>query len=107
MKKISNEDLITEFHAKSTNSYPGITFEQGKDICMTPWKFLKEEMENGELSEVRFKYFGTFQVYCGRAEIMLSNLKERFKINKIKREEFFRIKDMLDNFLKKQKNGTN
>jgi len=83
------------------SKYPGITIEQAKDICYGPWRFLKSEMENGELSEVRFKYFGTFQVYEGRAINMLENIKERFKFNKIKKEEYFRIKNMLTKFLTK------
>ena len=60
-------------------------------------------MENGELSEVRFKYFGTFQVYPGRAVNLLNNLKERFRFNKVGKEEFFRIKTMLEKFINESK----
>ena len=60
-------------------------------------------MENGELSEVRFKYFGTFQVYPGRAKNLLVNLKERFRFNKVGKEEFFRIKTMLEKFINESK----
>ena len=97
--KLESDKLVTEFYNKKSSKFPGITQEQAKDICYGPWKFLKQEMENGELSEVRFKYFGTFQVYPGRAVNLLNNLKERFRFNKVGKEEFFRIKTMLEKFI--------
>ena len=102
--KLESDKLVIEFHTKMLSRFPGITQEQAKDICYGPWKFLKEEMENGELSEVRFKYFGTFQVYPGRAINLLNNLKERFRCNKVSKDEFFRIKNMLEKFINESKN---
>jgi len=99
--KLTNDDLIVEFHKKMSEKYSDISLEQAKDICYGPWRFLKAEMENGELQEVRFKYFGTFQVYPGRAKNMLVKLKERFRFNKIARTEYYRIKTMLDKFMDK------
>ena len=101
--KLESDKLVIEFYNKKSSEFPGITQEQAKDICYGPWKFLKQEMENGELSEVRFKYFGTFQVYPGRAVNLLNNLKERFRINKVGKEEFFRIKTMLEKFINESK----
>lgn len=101
MKPLTNDELIAEFHKKKKEEYPNINLDQAKEICYGPWRFLKAEMENGELQEVRFKYFGTFQVYPGRAKNMLIKLKERFRFNKIARVEYYRIKDMLDKFMKK------
>ena len=102
--KLESDKLVIEFYNKKSSEFPGITQEQAKDICYGPWKFLKQEMENGELSEVRFKYFGTFQVYPGRAVNLLNNLKERFRFNKVGKEEFFRIKTMLEKFINESKN---
>ena len=101
--KLESDKLVTEFYNKKSSEFTGITQEQAKDICYGPWKFLKQEMENGELSEVRFKYFGTFQVYPGRAVNLLNNLKERFRFNKVGKEEFFRIKTMLEKFINESK----
>lgn len=101
--KLESDKLVIEFYNKKSSEFPGITQEQAKDICYGPWKFLKQEMENGELSEVRFKYFGTFQVYPGRAVNLLNNLKERFRFNKVGKEEFFRIKTMLEKFINESK----
>ena len=102
--KLESDKLVIEFYNKKSSEFPGITQEQAKDICYGPWKFLKQEMENGELSEVRFKYFGTFQVYPGRAVNLLNNLKERFRFNKVSKDEFFRIKNMLEKFINESKN---
>ena len=95
MKKTS-EELIAEHYKNNVSNYPGISLEQAKEICHGPWEFLKKEMQSGELSEVRFKYFGTFQVYPGRAKNMLISLKERFKMNKVNREWYFKTKKMLE-----------
>ena len=101
--KLESDKLVIEFYNKMSSEFPDITLEQAKDICYGPWKFLKEEMQNGELSEVRFKYFGTFQVYPGRAVNLLNNLKERFRFNKVGKEEFFRIKTILEKFINESK----
>jgi hypothetical protein len=101
--KLESDKLVNEFYNKMFPEFPGIIQEQAKDICYGPWKFLKQEMESGELSEVRFKYFGTFQVYPGRAVNLLNNLKERFRFNKVGKEEFFRIKTMLEKFIDESK----
>ncbi len=104
MRKESQE-LVEEYYDEIKDKYPGLTFEQLKEIVFAPWRFLKKEMESGELNEVRFKYFGTFQVYQGRAENMLINLKQRFKFHKIEPKQYYKLKEMLENFLNKKKNN--
>lgn len=100
MSKLDNEELLKEFHKKMELEFPGIDIKQAKEVVDGPWKFLKVLMESGEFLVVRFKYFGTFQVYLGRAKHMLENNKERFKLNKIKKEEYYRIKNMLEKYIK-------
>lgn len=97
--KLENDKLIAEFHKLNKDKYPDIDLEQAKEICNGPWKFIKQEMESGELPTIRLKYFGTFQVYQGRAKNMLDKLKERFRYNKVERSEFYRIKEMLEKFI--------
>ena len=100
--KVDSDTLIAEFHKKMTEEFPDISLEQAKQICHGPWKFLKEEMESGELNEIRFKYFGTFQVYPNRAKNMLDKWKERFRYNKIDKTQYFKIKAMLEKFINKK-----
>ena len=102
MNKLENDELIEEYYRDIMDKYPHVTLEQLKQICFTPWKFLKQEMESGDLTEVRFKYFGTFQVYPGRAINMLHNLNDRHKYNKIDPKQYFRLKQMLEAFINKQ-----
>ena len=99
---LKNDDLLHEFYAKEGHKYPDLNLEQFKEIVFVPWVFLRKEMESGELDTVRLKYFGTFQVYEGRARRMLINLKQRLKFNKIGPEQYFKLKDMIDKFIAKK-----
>ena len=99
MNKLTNDDLLKEFFKKMQDKYPDITIEQAKDICHGPWRFLKREMESGELSEVRFKYFGTFQVYKGRAKNLLLKLDKQYEDKIISEKEYLRIKTKKKKFL--------
>jgi len=104
--KLENAELIQEFYNQEKHKYPDLTLEQFKEVCFGPWRFVKTQMESGELPEVRLKYFGTFQVYEGRAKHMLENLKKRFKFHKIEAKQYFRLKEMLEKFLNgKQSNN--
>jgi hypothetical protein len=102
--KLSNNELLNEYFIETAYKYPNLTLEQIRDICYGPWKFLKQEMESGELPEIRFKYFGSFQVYRGRAELMLYNLKQRFKSNNIDHKQYFKLKEMIEKYLKRTEN---
>lgn len=97
--KLNNADLMQEFYEQEKDKYPDVSFEQFKDICFGPWRFLKHEMESGRLPKVRLKYFGTFQVYPGRAKNMLRIINERFANNKIEDKQYYRLKEMLENYI--------
>ena len=105
--KLSNVDLLEELHKRIKEDYPDLTIDQLKEICHTPWLQLKKEMESGELSEVRFKYFGTFKVYPGRARLLLKSMKEKFKNQLIQPREYFKYKSLLEKFLKKEQPNYN
>lgn len=100
--KILSEDLIDEFHLKVKDKFPNISRKQSSEICHGPWRYLKNEMENGDLDNMRLKYFGTFQVYPGRAKIMLEKLEERLAT--IGQEEYNRLKKILTKFIEGIKN---
>lgn len=98
---LKTPELIREFYEKEKHKYPGVTLEEFKEIIHTPWLYTKKQMESGELPTIRLKYFGTFQVYPGRAKNMLNNLKVRFKNLKIEPERYFKLKTMLEKFIEK------
>jgi hypothetical protein len=99
MKK-SNVDLMTEFYEEEKDKYPDVSFEQFKEICFGPWRFLRHEMESGRLPKVRLKYFGTFQVYEGRAKNMLPTIKNRLDTGKMEIKQYQRLKVMLETYIK-------
>jgi len=98
--ELKNNELIEDFYKEEKEKYPELTIEQVKEICFGPWRFLKKEMESGDLPTVRLKYFGTFQVYEGRARNMLHTIEKRFKFHKISPKQYFKLKEMLERFLK-------
>ena len=97
---LNNQELIEEFFENNKYKYPNMTIEQMKEICFMPWSYTKKNMESGELSTVRLKYFGTFQVYEGRARHMIHSLKQRFKFHKIDSKQYFKLKEMIEKYLK-------
>lgn len=99
---LKNDELLHEFYAKVGHKYPNVNLQQTKECAFTPWIFLRKEMESGELETVRLKYFGTFQVYEGRARRMLINLKQRFALNRIETKQYFKLKDMIEKFIKRK-----
>ena len=99
---LENQDLLNEFFEKNKDKYPDISYEQFKDIVFGPWRFLKQEMENGNLETVRLKYFGTFVVYPRKASSELEKLKKRFEEGTIVHKEYFRLKAMIEKFLENE-----
>lgn len=99
--KLDNQQLMEEFYSSVKEDFPNIDFEQLKDICFGPWRFLKQEMESGQLPTIRFKYFGTFTVYEGRARNMIYNLDKKFEQGKIEERQYLKYKEMIGNYLKR------
>lgn len=103
--KLTTPELIEQYFYTIAEEYPELTMEECKEICHSPWKYLKVQIESGDLPEVRLKYFGTFQVYEGRARNMLFNLKERFRAKNVEPKQYFKLKTMIENYLKRIDNG--
>ncbi len=97
--KYSSEDLIQEFFEKERSKYPGLTKGQMKSICFAPWIFLKEEIKSGELNEVRFKYFGVFRVYPGRAKAQLAKLDRLLSEGSMTKKRYEKLKIILTKYL--------
>lgn len=105
MIKIDNDSLYKEYYDIIKVKYPQYTFEQVKEIITCPWKYLKEEMSGDDLTEIRFKYFGKFQVYLGRAKIMLNHIvnhKESYK-----EQDYTRLTNSLNKFINKNETQNN
>lgn len=98
---INNQDLMSEFYEMIKETYPELSYEQCKKVLFSPWRFLKREMESGELPIIRFQYFGSFRVFKGRANYMRWVNEERFKKGLASEEDYKLVDEMLENYLKK------
>jgi hypothetical protein len=104
---LKNDELLHEFYSREGHNYPELNLDQVKEGAFHPWVYLRKEMESGQLRTMRLKYFGTFQVYEGRAKRMLINLKERFKFNKIEPKQYEHLKTMIETFVKRKEDERN
>ena len=101
--KLENQDLLNEFFEKERASFPQVNYDQVKDIVSGPWNHLKKTMIDGELEEMRIKYFGNFIVYPKKAESSLAKLEVKYKEGVIVEKDYIRIKTMINKFLDESK----
>ena len=100
-----HNDLITEFIILLKKDNPELAILKDKEIMeaiLSPWNFLKQEISSAKLEEIRFKYFGTFKVYKGRAKNMLFHLNNRLKFNKISKEKYNYYTNMIKKYLENE-----
>jgi hypothetical protein len=91
---------MDEFYAQQVEGTDGdIGRERCREVCSGPWAYLKQQMENGHLPTIRFKYFGTFVVYPKRAIMLLKKLRDRYKQQKDAPERFLKKESMIKEFL--------
>jgi hypothetical protein len=74
---MDSEDLIREYWDSIKEKYPELSYEEVKEICHSPFVFLKDMMQREDLPEVRMKYLGVFRVYLNRAKYILDQLEQR------------------------------
>lgn len=98
--KLNNQDLMSEFHERVKDEFD-LDYEQTKDICFGPWRFLKEQVESGKLTTVRLKYFGKFTVYPGRARNMLIDIKAKSEAGRTTHAYYLKYKTMIETYLNK------
>ena len=98
-QRVDSQTLLKEFCETISDEYPDLTYGQIREVAYSPWLFLKDHMENQELGTVRFKYFGTFRVFKGRAEGLLKRLEIQFKRKTIDDKDYFRIKKLIESYL--------
>ena len=98
--RLRNQELMEEFYNRNLSQFPGLTLEQFTAICHTQFQFLRQCIEQDEITEVRLKYLGSFQVFPGRAKNYLYNLKDRLKFHKIEPQQYKRLSTMIENYLK-------
>lgn len=102
--RLDAELLVKQYYEKVKDQYPDLDFQEFKNICYAPFKFLKQEMSSDQLPVIRFKYFGTFIVYPKRAKYLLKQAEERHRKGTLSHTEFLRIRKMINDFLNEPNN---
>ena len=91
-------DLIEEFYEENKYIYPDLSISEFRLICNSPFKFTKEVINRGTLRNIRFQYFGVFEVMPSRVKYSLKTLEENFKTNKISEERYNKRKEILERY---------
>jgi hypothetical protein len=97
----SNQELVEEFYEANKHLYPGMSLEEVKLCCNTPFLFVRKEMESGDLKTIRLKFFGTFLTYPKRIEHVLIRMERQFKELTLSAKTYFEKKAMINKYLKK------
>ena len=91
-------DLIEEFYEEVKHIYPDLSINEFRIICNSPFSFAKQVINRGTLKNVRFQYFGVFEVMPSRVKYSLKTLEENFKNNKISEDRYLKRKAILERY---------
>ena len=91
-------DLIEEFYEENKHTYPDLSIDEFMIICNSPFSFAKQVINRGILKNIRFQYFGVFEVMPSRVKYSLKTLEENFKANKITEERYNKRKEILERY---------
>ena len=93
-------DLIEEFYEETKHLYPNLSISEYRIICNSPFSFAKQIINRGTLKDIRFQYFGVFEVMPSRVKYSLKTLEDNFKENKITEERYNKRKEILEAYEK-------
>ena len=93
-------DLIEEFYEEVKHIYPDLSIDEFKIICNSPFKFTKQVINRGILKNIRFQYFGVFEIMSSRVKYSLKTLENNYKTGKITEERYNKRKEILEAYEK-------
>ena len=93
-------DLIEEFYEETKHLYPNLSISEYRIICNSPFSFVKQVINRGTLRNIRFQYFGVFEVMPSRVKYSLKTLEENFKTKKITEDRYNKRKEILEAYEK-------
>ena len=93
-------DLIGEFYEETKHLYPNLSVNEYRIICNSPFSFVKQVINRGTLRNIRFQYFGVFEVMPSRVKYSLKTLEENFKTKKITEDRYNKRKEILEAYEK-------
>lgn len=97
-------DVLIEFYKTVQDIYPNLSQSEIKEIYSAPYQYARSVIEGDEIKEIRMRYFGTFQVYPGKAELVLHQIKKRGITNSIPQEQYDRQVSLLESYIEKLNN---
>ena len=101
--KLTSQILISKFAEHIQQKYPDLNNQQIKEICTSELEHVKDKMSGGKLPVIRLKYFGTFLARPGRVRAIKDNLKIRFDKGNMNTEDYFEMRDNLENYAENHK----
>ena len=93
-------DLIREFYEETKHLYPNLSINKYRIICNSPFSFVKQVINRGTLRNIRFQYFGVFEVMPSRVKYSLKTLENNYKTDKITEERYNKRKEILEAYEK-------
>ena len=102
--KLQTPELLEEYCQGVLKDYPELTEEQCREMCLISWRYVKKEMESGDLPDIRMKYLGVFSVYKGSAINQLKSLPNKLKSGKITQEKFGKLEKMITKRIERYEN---
>jgi len=69
------EDIVNKFKEECNIDIPK---EELQLICSSPFRFLKDNISNGVLKNVRFKYLGVFEVNKPMVKYSKKTLEDKY-----------------------------
>lgn len=96
MNSFSNN--VEEYWKQVKNQY-NISFDEFKKVCYTPFKFTKEIMSSGILKNIRFKYFGVFEVSGSRVKYCKKSLQANYDKKVISEKHYNKRLKILENYV--------
>ena len=93
-------DLIEEFYEEVKHIYPDLSIDEFRIICNSPFSFAKQIINRGTLKDIRFQYFGVFEVMSSRVKYSLKTLEENYKSKKITEDRYNKRKEILEAYEK-------
>ena len=91
-------NLIEEFYEETKHLYPNLSISEYRIICNSPFSFAKQIINRGTLKDIRFQYFGVFEVMPSRVKYSLKTLENNYETGKIREERYNKRKEILERY---------
>lgn len=87
-----------ENYWKEVKDQYNISFGEFELICKTPFKFVKNIISSGVLKNIRFKYFGVFQVSGSRVKYSKKSLQANYDKRLVSEKHYNKRMNVLNNY---------